>query len=295
VLQKDENPFLKSSRKKKPLILDGAMGSLLQQMGFKPDSKRWMTDLNRSSPDVIRSVHKSYIKAGADIITTNTFRTNPGALSAAGIYDVAPFVEEAVNIAKESINELPIYIAGSNAPAEDCYQIERKISYNQLEKNHKKHIDLLIENDVHFILNETQSHFDEIKIICNHCYNNRIPYVISLIFTERLKIFSGEKVENILKFVAEHEPLAIGFNCIAPGSFDNLLKRLEIDFNWGYYLNCAGDNYFKEKIVSAIDSIKYTRIVEKSLKFRPSFIGACCGSSPEHIKALKAFLNGKTN
>ena len=295
MLEKDINPFSLSRVNKKPLILDGAIGSLLQQMGYKPDSNIWMTPLNRSLPEIIKSVHKSYIDSGANIITANTFRTNPSAVSKVGILNSAPLVKEAVNLVKESVKELPVYIAGANAPAEDSYQKIRNLSYNQLEMNHRIHIDLLKENDVHFILNETQSHFDEIKIICQYCQSNNIPYVISILFNEDLNIISGESVGDVLKFIQEHEPLAIGFNCIAPRLFEHLMENLEINFNWGFYLNCGGEDYFKRKIETLVDPILYLKIIEKYITLNPSFIGACCGSTPAHIKAIKNFLNGNVN
>jgi methionine synthase I (cobalamin-dependent) len=295
VFQKNINPFSRSRDNEKPLILDGAMGSLLQQMDYRPDSNIWMTPLNSSLPEIIKSVHKSYIESGAVIITTNTFRTNPSALSKAGITNCAPLVRQAVNLVKETIKELPLYIAGANAPAEDSYHSIRKLSYNQLELNHKIHIDLLIENDVHFILNETQSHFDEIKIICKHCHSNDIPYVVSLLFDEDLNIISGESVEYVLKFIREHEPLAIGFNCIAPRLLDHLMEELAIDFNWGFYLNCAGEDYFKRKIETVVDTTQYLKIIKKYIKSHPSFIGACCGSTPAHIKAIKKYFNENIN
>jgi methionine synthase I (cobalamin-dependent) len=291
VLEKDKNPFLLSRVNEKPLILDGAMGSLLQQMGYKPDSNIWMTSLNRSLPEIIKSVHESYIDSGANIITTNTFRTNPSALFRVGMLNSAPLVKEAVNLVKESVKDLSVYIAGANAPAEDSYQKNRNLSYNQLEINHKIHIDLLKENDVHFILNETQSHIDEIKIICHHCQSNNIPYVISILFDEDLNIISGESVDYVCKYIMEHEPLAIGFNCIAPRLFEHLMEKLEIEFNWGFYLNCGGEDYFKRKIETLVDPISYIKIIEKFITFNPSFIGACCGSTPAHIKEIKKFLD----
>jgi homocysteine S-methyltransferase len=295
VTQITENLFSKSANENRPLILDGAMGSLFQKKGYIPDSNIWMTRLNCIASDTVIIFHKSYIDAGADIISTNTFRTNPSALSTVGIKDSAPYVREAVNLAKEAIKEFPVYLAGSNAPAEDCYQEDRTLTYNQLESNHKIHIDLLIENDVEFILNETQSHFDEIKIVCRHCYSNRIPYVVSIYFDENLKILSGESIELVLAYIWEHEPLAVGFNCIAPELFEMLTNKVDINFNWGFYLNCFGGSFFKEGINTIIDSTKYLKIVKNSLKYEPSFIGACCGSTPEHIEKIKKFLNGKNN
>jgi methionine synthase I (cobalamin-dependent) len=290
VLNSDNNPFSRSSTKK-PLILDGAMGSLLQQRGYYPDSNIWMTSLNRNSPEIIVEIHKSYIEAGADIITTNTFRTNPVSLETSGINDPAPFVKDDVNLAKHAIDDLLIYIAGSNPPAEDCYQKSRNLSYNKLELNDSIHIDLLMDNSVHFILNEIQSHFDEIKIICNHCLKNKIPYVLSILFDENLNILSGESVEHVLKFTLEHEPLAVGFNCIAPEMLARLTRDIKLPNSWGFYLNCGNGNYSEQNIECAVTPVKYKKIVNNNMRYHPSFIGACCGSNLSHIKTIKELFN----
>ena len=67
------NPFSIARRMKRPLILDGAMGSLLQQHGVPRDEHLWMSLANITHPDAVTELHKQYIKAGADIIKTNTF------------------------------------------------------------------------------------------------------------------------------------------------------------------------------------------------------------------------------
>jgi S-methylmethionine-dependent homocysteine/selenocysteine methylase len=93
----------------------------------------------------------------------------------------------------------------------------------------------------------------------------------------------------------EHEPLAIGFNCVAPRLFLILMDTLKINFYWGFYLNCGGEDYCRDRIVSVVDSVEYIEIIEKNLKYNPSFIGACCGSNPKHINAIRRFLNGKND
>ncbi len=143
------------------------------------------------------------MSAGADIITTNTFRTNPAAFEGAGYPFDSKYVKEAVKIAKSAAENTKVIIAGSNPPAEDCYQKERNITYNQLEKNHFKHIELLMVNGVDFILNETQSHFDEIKIICTYCSRNNIPYIVSFYFDENLTIFSGEQINYVVEYTMD--------------------------------------------------------------------------------------------
>ncbi len=216
-----DNPFDTHLNNAIPLLLDGAMGSYLQQKGFETDDTIWTTKINHSNPEAMIQIHNEYIDAGADIITTNTFRTNPLSLSKKGVSDAAYYVAQAVKLTKQSTDGKKIYVAGSNAPAEDCYQIKRTISNSDLQMNHYKHIDLLKDNGVDFVLNETQSHFDELKIICEHCDRNNIPYLISLYLTEDFRLLSGESLGNILTFLNHHNPFAIGFNCI---SYKTLIK-----------------------------------------------------------------------
>jgi len=285
------NPFETARKQKHPLILDGALGSLLQQEGYNVAESSWMTMANETYPEAVIKIHKDYIKAGAYIITTNTFRTNPVAIEKEGIEDFARYVKNAVNIAKKAIENKSVLIAGSNAPAEDCYQKERTINSNKLQSNHHNHIDLLIDSGIYFILNETFSHLDEIKIVCKYCFDNRIPYVISLYFTEELLLLSGEPLVEGLNIAQEHNPLAIGFNCISPEYFDRAVEKMDINFNWGFYLNCSFDEHNPKKIGCAVTPDDYSKIVKKYLKINPSFIGACCGSSPEHIKAIKKVID----
>jgi len=285
------NPFETARIQKRPLIIDGAMGSLLQQEKYESGESSWMTMVNETYPDAVIKIHKNYIKAGADIITTNTFRTNPAALEKEGITNFEKYVKNAVIISKSAIENKSIMIAGSNAPAEDCYQKERIISLIKLQVNHHNHIDSLVNSGVHFILNETFSHLDEIKIVCKYCFDNKIPYVISLYFTEELLLLSGEPLVEGLSIVREHNPMAIGFNCIAPEHFDRAMEQADINFNWGFYLNCGFDGHKPKKMECAVTPDDYNEIVKKYLKINPSFIGACCGSSPEHIKALKKVID----
>jgi len=77
----ENNPFETVKLNSKPLILDGTMGSYLQQKGFATDDNLWTTHINHTNPDIIFQTHLEYIEAGADVITTNTFRTNPTSLS----------------------------------------------------------------------------------------------------------------------------------------------------------------------------------------------------------------------
>jgi homocysteine S-methyltransferase len=272
------NIFSEAREAKRPLILDGAMGSLLQQEGFESSGASWMTEVNEKKPEKIVQIHKEYIDAGADIITTNTFRTNPAAFNETERKYISEYVKNAVKLAKESVGNSAVIIAGSNPPAEDCYQIKRLINNKMLEVNHYKHIDLLINNGVDFIINETFSHLDEIILVCEYCLSKNIPYVISLYLNDELLLLSGETLEDTLNLIKEHNPSAIGLNCISPEHFEKAFKKLDTKYNWGFYINCGFDEHNINDITCRVSPKTYGEIVKKYLEYQPSFIGACCGS-----------------
>jgi homocysteine S-methyltransferase len=288
----DRNPFLAAKKKRRPLILDGAMGSLLQQKGFRSGGLSWMTDVNEESPETIISIQREYIEAGADIITTNTFRTNPVVLRERSNANSRKLVKKAVQLSSEAKGNQKVFIAGSNAPAEDCYQKERTIVKKELELNHINHIDLLIDNGVDFILNETHSHFDEIKVICTHCSVHNIPYVLSMYVDSNLRILSGESIELVYNFVWEHNPLAIGLNCITPDVFESTIENLSKESEWGFYINCGAGLPYDENISCGIIPKEYAAFVKNQLNSKPSFVGSCCGSSPDHTKEIKKVIYG---
>ncbi len=288
------NPFALSRRINRPLILDGAMGSMLQQSGIKSSGSLWMSLANIKHPRIVFDIHKKYIRAGADIITTNTFRTNPFAVRNYNKrLNNKKLVKESVKLAIEAVDDSPIFIAGSNAPAEDCYQVQRKLSLKELQINHYNHINYLMESGCHFILNETQSHLDEIKIISHFCSKNGTPYIISLFVDEKLKLLSGETLTEAIKMILDYQPLAIGINCIRQETFMKFFKKTNYNFLWGAYLNCGSGNFTDENIKCGVSSSQYKKTIESILPKFPSFVGACCGSTPEHIKGIKKLLNGR--
>lgn len=288
------NYFLFAKRIKRPLLLDGANGSLLLKIGIKFDPAIWTSAANILSTEKVISVHKKYIKAGADIITTNTFRTNPIAVGNTNLSQIK-LVRSGVELAIEAGRDSNVLIAGSNPPAEDCYQRQRTISLKELKYNHHKHISQLVEYGSDFILNETQSHFDEIKITAEYCSFNDIPYVISLFYDQNLKILSGENLSAVIKYLNDFNSLAIGFNCISKNIFRKTFPKITAKDSWGFYLNCGTGNFSDEKIICSVSPDDYLQTVKLLLDKNPSFIGACCGSTPDHILKLKNYFDEKLN
>lgn len=288
----NNNPFSLSKRINRPLILDGSMGALLHKKGFVEDSFFWSTLANEKYPEEVFNLHKTYIKAGADIITTNTFRTNPTAIKFSGRRYSDRYVKNAVKLAKKVVGDDSVILAGSNAPAEDCYQSKRILTKKEIEQNHSIHIQQLIEHGCDFVLNETQSHFDEIKFIADYCNKNNIPFILSFLFDEKLKLLDGISLTKAINYVLRKNPLAIGFNCITSEILLKALQKIKPEFNWGFYLNCS-KGFITDKIYSDGISVSgYSEIVKAALKYSPSFIGSCCGSTPTFTKQIKRILDG---
>jgi methionine synthase I (cobalamin-dependent) len=294
------NPFSIARRTKRPLILDGAIGSLLQARGVPKDEYLWMSLASITSPEKVIELHKEYIEAGADIITTNTFRTNPSAKkeystnSGNMLIDLHGFVSKSVELAKIATEGTPVLIAGSNPPAEDCYQREVKLTLNDYYWNHELHIKKLFLKGCHFILNETQSHLIEIEKISRICDKEDIPFVMSLFFDKDFNLLSGQSVDEAINLVLKYKPLAIGFNCISSETFLSFIKERKFNFNWGVYLNAGSGELTDSKITACISPEEYQKIIRKILKYNPSFIGGCCGTTPDHIRKIKELLDERT-
>ncbi|HSL88660.1 MAG TPA: homocysteine S-methyltransferase family protein [Ignavibacteriaceae bacterium] len=286
------NPFSFSNKINRPLILDGSIGALLQKKGLVDKSPFWSTLANEKYPEEVINLHKIYIEAGTDIITTNTFRTNPTAFKFSGRILSDRYVRNAVKLVKQAVSTDSILIAGSNAPAEDCYQSKRTLTKKAIAENHKFHIDQLMDYGCDFILNETQSHFDEIKFIADYCNKNKIPFIMSFLFDEKLKLLDGNSLRKSIDYVLSKNPLAIGFNCITYEILMKALQKIKPDFNWGFYLNCS-KGFITEKIYSEGLSLSdYSNVVKAALKYSPSFIGSCCGSTPAFTRQIKRVIDG---
>jgi len=282
----------KRNNVKRPLVLDGAMGTLLLSRGLEGDDVLWTSILNLYSPTEVEKVHKEYIEAGADIITTNTFRTNPAAVEQSNYQiEVKEFVKKSVSLALHASEGTDVLIAGSNAPAEDCYQKEITLPRHKIEYNHAKHIELLWENGVDFILNETHSHLSEIEFVSRFCDANRLPFVTSIFFDSDFKLLSGEPLKAAVETVLSYSPVAVSFNCIKPEHFKKYDWQ-SFRFPWGFYFNCGKSEHTEKEITGTLSPKEYVEQIEPLLTADKEivFVGSCCGSTPQHTKAIKEFL-----
>lgn len=274
------------------MILDGAIGTLLQERKIPIDKILWSSNANLNFAKEVIHLHKDYIESGAEIITTNTFRTNPVSYNRSNLkISNKEFVKNSVNLALEAKGEKELIVAGSNAPAEDCYQAERTISKNELEYNHKKHIEWLWESGCDIIWNETQSHLDEIEIIAKFCSENSISFIISLYFDNNLNLLSGQPLQHVIDFIKSYSPTAIGFNCIKPELFLRFAESYQLPNKFGVYFNCGAGQVTGTNIQCGVDPTGYVESIKLFMSNELLFVGSCCGSNPDHTKAIKEYFN----
>ena len=310
---------------RKILVLDGAMGTMLQQYNFSeedyrgerfkdyPSSLKGNNDLlSLTQPKAIAEIHRKYFAAGADIVETNTFS---GTSIAMADYNMEFLVEElnyeSARIAKQVALEFtakypdkPRFVAGSIGPTNKTASLSpdvnkpeyRAVTFEDLRKSYKQQVEALLRGGVDVLLVETV--FDTLNAKAalfaieeiKEEQNISIPIMVSGTITDASgRTLSGQTVEAFLTSISHIPLLSVGFNCaLGAEQLFPYLKRLshETDFYTSAHPNAGLPNAFGEYDQSPSEMKKY---IEEYLESGiVNIIGGCCGTSPEHIKAIAA-------
>ena len=284
---------------KKILICDGAMGTMLQDMGYSgcPDNLNIINDDEKK----VLNVHLGYLEAGSDIIQTNTFGSNPSKLETCGLLsDMEKVNKNAVATAKEALsaykertnNNRQIFIAGDVGPTGKLLEPSGDLKQNDAIDLYSRQIDILVKNLVDLILIETIMDLNEaiaaIKAVKK--VNNEITVICTMTFGENGVTLMGNKAEDAAYSLLDTGCDIIGANC-SLGS-DLMLKvvkkfraavpdaKLIFQPNAGLPVLKDGKSIYNETPEVMASNIK------KYLQYKPSILGACCGSTPEHIKKI---------
>ena len=308
---------------KRILILDGAMGTMLQDYDFSeedyrgerfkdyPTSLKGNNDLlSLTQPAAIAEIHQKYFEAGADIIETNTFS---GTSIAMADYDMEDLVYElnyeSAKIAKRVADEFtksephkPRFVAGSIGPTNKTASLSpdvnrpeyRAITFDELRSSYKLQVEALIDGGVDLLLVETI--FDTLNakaalFAIEEVKEERaidIPIMVSGTITDASgRTLSGQTVEAFLASISHIPLLSVGFNCaLGAEQLKPYLQRLskETSFYTSAHPNAGLPNAFGE----------YEETPEQMTAFIEAYfkddlinvIGGCCGSTPAHIKSI---------
>lgn len=283
--------FSEFFQRSSPIVLDGAMGTLLESRGYYLPPPVWSAAVVEQSPETITEIHREYINAGARIITTATFRTTAYVYARLGDADKAGrLTEQAVNCAREARDDREdLFIAGSVAPLEDCYRPDLVPDSETLYREHRKRIRQLTDAGVDCLLIETMNNVREAVMCAEIAEESGMPFIVSFICESAKSILSGEHVDAGRDAVAKYHPHAVLVNCTSPGVIRDILARWHKKGNipCGGYANVGSSEPRQGGIISSVLSPEeYLHKVRQWMEYQPSLIGACCGSGPEHIRAI---------
>ncbi len=276
-------------------ILDGAMGSELIKRGLILPQYIWSADANINFPELVLQIHREYVDAGADYITTNTFRTTPRAYLKTGITSkkanqmAKNSLMQAVEIAK-NIALSTIKIIGSIAPLEDCYRSDlfpgRGIAISEFSQQGK----WLAGAGVDILLLETMNSMAETEAGLCALKDADQPIWVSFVLKDSNHLLSGDRLADALHMLNTFQIEMVLLNCNpldrTKNAVDNIVDNQII--NWGIYPNLGRGEPSSGGCIAKHESMKkYLSVVEHALNSGASLVGACCGSSPEHISEIK--------
>jgi 5-methyltetrahydrofolate--homocysteine methyltransferase len=310
---------LEKAIKERILILDGAMGTMIQRHKLEEEdfrngafenhnkSLKGNNDLlSITRPEIIKDIHRQYFQAGADIVETNTFSGTWIAQADYGLEEAVYRINyESAKIAKEVANEFtdkPRYVAGSIGPTNRTASISpdvndpgyRAITFDELVGAYKDQVNALMDGGVDILLVETI--FDTLNakaalFAIDQVFdyrNEKIPIMVSGTITDQSgRTLTGQTTEAFLISLSHMPLLTIGLNCALGASLMRPYLQIlneKSPFGVSAHPNAGLPNEFgkyDESPEMMADQIK--EFLEEGLV---NIIGGCCGTTPEHIKAI---------
>ncbi|MFC0271410.1 bifunctional homocysteine S-methyltransferase/methylenetetrahydrofolate reductase [Metabacillus herbersteinensis] len=271
------------------LIADGAMGTLLYSHGID----RCFEELNLSKPEQIKSIHEAYIKAGADVIQTNTYGANYLKLSRYGLEDdIKRLNETAVHLAKQvAIDKNFVFgtIGGIRSFKKSAYSIE------DLKRNFREQLYLILNANVDGLLLETYYDFEEITNVLKIARKETdTPIIANMSLHETGVLQDGTSLEKGLQHLADLGADVVGINCrLGPHHMIQSLEKVPLLDN--AYLSAYPNGSFpgldEGQITYETDESYFT---QSALEFRKQgvrLIGGCCGTTPKHIEAISKAIS----
>lgn len=296
---------IRTELSKRILILDGAMGTMLQRKGLQGNSESF----NLTNPETIGEIHNEYIEAGADIITANSFSANSISQSEYNLSEKAgQMAEAAARIARKAADEAPrkIWVAGSVGPTSKSLSLAQNIndpifrpySFDGMAEAFEVQIRGLVKGGVDLLLFETC--FDALNTkaalyaIGHIPEASDIPIIISASMSDRSgRTLTGQTMEAFYRSVQHCSPLSFGLNC-SLGAEEMIPLIAEV----ASFATCAVSCYPNAGLPNEMGEYDETpsqmaeSVRKMALAGSVNIVGGCCGTTPEHIKAVAEAVKG---
>ena len=280
--------------KQSPILCDGAMGTLLYAKGIFIN--RSYDELNLSQPELIRGIHHDYLQAGAEVIETNTFGANSFRMARHSMADKVKDINRAgARLAREAAKSFDVWVAGSVGPLGTRIEPLGKTSYQEARDAFREQIEALIEGGVDLLILETFGYLEEIHQAMSAVrdVSATIPIVAQVTIDEDGNCLDGSDPETFAPKLAEWGADVIGCNCsVGPVAMLDAMERvraasslpLAAQPNAGIPRSVDGRNIY---LCSPEYMASYAR---KFVAAGVKLVGGCCGTTPDHIRVMKAAL-----
>jgi len=288
-------PLAQALRRKRPLILDGALGSELRRRGLKTDLPLWSAAPLIDAPQAVMDLHLEYIAAGADIITTDTFRTTARTFRRAAAPDLSrELTHVAVGLCHRACAHFPdreVLIAGSMAPLEDCYRPDLVPPQEDLIAEHTVQAERLASSGVDFLILETMNTIREASAALLAASATGKEVVVSFLCRGHGRLYGGEPLEEAVRVLAPLEPAVFSVNCAPPPVISEAITALRSStpLPLAVYANVgrAGGEGEMEEFVSTVNEEEYAGFAKEWARSGVAIIGGCCGTTPAYIEKLR--------
>jgi S-methylmethionine-dependent homocysteine/selenocysteine methylase len=276
------------------LLLDGGMGTELFRRGVKTRLPSWSAHALIENPKIVCEVHEDYIRAGSEIITANTFRTTSRALGKEGFsHRAKELTYLAVNLAKQARDKYadkPVWIAGSVAPLEDCYEPNLTPDSETAFREHSEFITWLVEAGVDLILIETMNTIQEAVAAAHAAEAFGLPIFVSWTCGPDGNILNGESWKDAILSLEPYKPSAFLVNCTPSKSILSALRKMRkaSAVPIGAYANIGKpEPVYGWEFIDELNPSAYAQATHEWICEGAKIVGGCCGTTPEHISALK--------
>src|SRR5271156_4674054 len=280
--------------KQSPVLSDGAMGTLLYAQGIFIN--RCYDELNLSQPELIRGVHHDYLQAGAEIVETNTFGANSFRLARHSIADRVRDINIAgAHVAREAAKSFDVWVAGSIGPLGVRIEPLGKTSFEEARTAFREQVAALVEGGVDLLMLETFGYVEELHQAVLACrdVDAKLPIIAQVTIDEDGNCLDGSDPEAFAARLTEWNVDVLGINCsVGPVGMLDAIERvraatslpLAAQPNAGMPRSVEGRNIY---LCSPEYMASYAR---KFAAAGVQLIGGCCGTTPDHTRAMKSAL-----
>lgn len=294
-----KNEFIKLIQEKgKPLLADGAMGTLLHEHGI--DFNQCFDELNLTNPAIVADIHRDYIEAGSEIILTNTFGANKYKLAKHGIENkIATINHAAVDLAKRTVSASfkNVLIGGDVGPLGIRLAPFGRVQPEQARYVFKEQIAALIEAKIDLLVIETITDLYEIREALKAAreIDKDITIVASMTFTRDDRTLLGDNPKKVAKALEEYGADVIGINCSGgPNQLQRLLKKMHQVVPQGIFWikpNAGWPEQVSGRIFYPASPEYFGDYALAFWKAGAKIIGGCCGTTPAHIAAMRKAID----